>query len=283
MKRSRPMARRIFGMLAAFALAGVPAGNALAQENVLTISTSRTQLITVEKGKPKTIRTHNSFFEIVVGDPEIANVQPLTNRSFYVLGVNAGTTGIALFDEQKQLIGSIDVEVSVDTTRLKTAIRENVPDAKIKVTTTNGQVVLSGEAPDQVSADRARKIAEQVRRQRGRDHQLGERHVLAAGAAQCPLRRDQPQCRAGTRRQYQPGLQPRRNRQYGGGVASQTVGGVFSGATSSAGLSAAALMSTWRSRRWRIAAWPAVSPSRTSWRGPAKRRASSPAANIRSP
>ena len=132
--------------------------NARAQD-VLTISSGRTSLITVEKGKPKTIRTHSSFYEIVVGDPEIANVQPLTNRSFYVLGINAGTTGIALFDEQKNLIGSVDVEVSVDTTRLKTAIRENVPDANIKVTTTNGQVVLSGSAPDQVSADRAKKIA----------------------------------------------------------------------------------------------------------------------------
>ncbi|MAS03543.1 MAG: secretin [Ahrensia sp.] len=145
-------------VMGALALTAMPVSGAQAQD-VLTISTGRTSLITVEKGKPKTIRTHNSFYEIVVGDPEIANVQPLTNRSFYVLGINAGTTGIALFDEQKNLIGSVDVEVSVDTTRLKTAIRENVPDANIKVTTTNGQVVLSGSAPDQVSADRAKKIA----------------------------------------------------------------------------------------------------------------------------
>ena len=145
-------------LMTALALSAMPVSNAQAQD-VLTISTGRTSLITVEKGKPKTIRTHSSFYEIVVGDPEVANVQPLTNRSFYVLGIEAGTTGIALFDEQKNLIGSVDVEVSVDTTRLKSAIRENVPDANIKVTTTNGQVVLSGSAPDQVSADRASKIA----------------------------------------------------------------------------------------------------------------------------
>lgn len=142
------------------AFAAMPVVSTLADANVLTITPGRTSLITVEKGKPKTIRTGASFFEIVVGDPEIANVQPLTNRTFYVLGITAGTTGIALFDEQKRLIGSVDVEVSVDTTRLKSAIRENVPDANIKVTTTNGQVVLSGSAPDQVSADRAKKIAE---------------------------------------------------------------------------------------------------------------------------
>ncbi|MAZ16530.1 MAG: secretin [Ahrensia sp.] len=156
--KSRGRQKILACVMAALAFSSTPMSNARAQD-VLTISSGRTSLITVEKGKPKTIRTHSSFYEIVVGDPEIANVQPLTNRSFYVLGINAGTTGIALFDEQKNLIGSVDVEVSVDTTRLKTAIRENVPDANIKVTTTNGQVVLSGSAPDQVSADRAKKIA----------------------------------------------------------------------------------------------------------------------------
>ncbi|WP_223385668.1 type II and III secretion system protein family protein [Oricola cellulosilytica] len=140
-------------------LADGPTG-AGANANVFTVSTNSNRLLTVERGKPKTVRTHASFYEIVVGDPEIANVQPLTNRSFYVLGISAGTTGIALFNENKELIGSIDVEVSVDTTRLRSAIQENVPDADIKVTTTNGQVVLSGDAPDQVSADRAKKIAE---------------------------------------------------------------------------------------------------------------------------
>jgi pilus assembly protein CpaC len=144
-----------------------PKGVYPGQANVLTVSTNSNYALTVEKGKPKTVRTYASFYEIVVGDPDIANVQPLTNRSFYVLGISAGTTGIALFDENKQLIGSLDVEVSVDTTRLRSAIRENVPDANIKVTTTNGQVVLSGEAPDQVSADRAKKIAEKFAEKEG--------------------------------------------------------------------------------------------------------------------
>ncbi len=55
------------------------------------------------------------FYEIVIGDPEIANVNPLTDDSFYVLGNNLGTTGIALFDENKQLVGTVDVEVTLDT------------------------------------------------------------------------------------------------------------------------------------------------------------------------
>jgi len=42
-------------------------------------------------------------------------VNPLTDKSFYVLGNNLGTTGIALFDQNKQLVGTIDVEVTLDT------------------------------------------------------------------------------------------------------------------------------------------------------------------------
>ena len=93
--KSRGRQKILACVMAALAFSSTPMSNARAQD-VLTISSGRTSLITVEKGKPKTIRTHSSFYEIVVGDPEIANVQPLTNRSFYVLGINAGTTGIAL-------------------------------------------------------------------------------------------------------------------------------------------------------------------------------------------
>lgn len=126
---------------------------------VITVSGPNARLVTVEKGKPQTIRTNRPYVEVVVGDPEIATIQPLTDRSFYVVGKKAGTTGISLFDENAQPVASIDLEVSVDTTRLKRSIRANVPDSNIKVSTSNGQVVLSGSAKDQVSADLAKKIA----------------------------------------------------------------------------------------------------------------------------
>ncbi|MEM8541133.1 MAG: type II and III secretion system protein family protein [Pseudomonadota bacterium] len=126
---------------------------------VITVSGPNARLVTIEKGKPQTIRTNRPYVEVVVGDPEIATIQPLTDRSFYVIGKKSGTTGISLFDDNAQPVASIDLEVSVDTTRLKKSIRANVPDSNIKVSTSNGQVVLSGSAKDQVSADLAKKIA----------------------------------------------------------------------------------------------------------------------------
>ena len=133
--------------------------SARADNDVVYVSANKNASIKVAKGKPKTIMTSAAFYQIVIGDPEIANVNPLTDKSFYVLGNNLGTTGIALFDQNKQLVGTIDIEVTLDTDQLANTIRASVPDAKIKVGSANGRVVLSGEADDAVAADKASKIA----------------------------------------------------------------------------------------------------------------------------
>ncbi|MBZ9794629.1 type II and III secretion system protein family protein [Mesorhizobium sp. ES1-4] len=135
------------------------AGAAKADNDIVYVSSTKNASIKVAKGKPKTIITSAAFYQIVIGDPEIANVNPLTDKSFYVLGNNLGTTGIALFDEKKRLVGTVDIEVTLDTDQLASTIRASVPDAKIKVGSANGRVVLSGEADDAVAAEKANKIA----------------------------------------------------------------------------------------------------------------------------
>lgn len=133
--------------------------SARANGDIVHVSSARNTVVKIAKGKPKTIKTSAAFYEIVIGDPEIANVNPLTDRSFYVLGNNLGTTGIALFDENKQLVGTIDVEVTLDTDRLASTIRETVPGANIKVDSANGRLVLSGSADDAIAAEKATRIA----------------------------------------------------------------------------------------------------------------------------
>ncbi|ESX98568.1 secretin [Mesorhizobium sp. LNJC405B00] len=158
-KGLRPMrALAIAACLAAAAMLGLSAP-AKADNDIVHVSSTTNASIKVAKGKPKTVMTNAAFYQIVIGDPEIANVNPLTDKSFYVLGNNLGTTGIALFDENKQLVGTVDIEVTLDTDQLASTIRASVPDAKIKVGSANGRVVLSGEADDAVAAEKASKIA----------------------------------------------------------------------------------------------------------------------------
>lgn len=162
-KKYRPyaaLARCVVGVASALLLALALTGPAEGDGSVVRIATTTTTNIKIAKGKPRTIKTSAPFQEIVVGDPAIANVKPLTNRSFYVLGNALGTTGIALFDDDRNLVGSIDVEVTLDEDRLASTIRETVPDSDIKVDSANGRLVLSGSARDAVAAKKASDIAE---------------------------------------------------------------------------------------------------------------------------
>ncbi len=152
------LVRTLLLFAAAFGLAFGVATWARASDTV-TLAAHGKADIEVARGKPRTVRTAVPFYEIVIGDPEIANVSPLTDRSFYVLGNKLGTTGIALFDENKQLVGSLDVEVTLDTERLADTIRRAVPGSDIAVDSANGRLLLSGSAEDAVAAERARDIA----------------------------------------------------------------------------------------------------------------------------
>jgi len=134
---------------------------AQAESGVVHITASiHSKTVKIAKAKPKTVRTDMSFSEIVVGDPDVASVTPLTDRSFYIVGNKAGLTGIALYDKDSNLVAVLDVEVGPDTSQLNTALKEALPASHLKATTTNGRVVLKGKAKDAKAAAKARAIAE---------------------------------------------------------------------------------------------------------------------------
>ncbi len=131
-----------------------------AESGVIHLTSSQNaKTMKITKAKPKTVRTDRSFNEIVVGDPEVATVSPLTDRSFYVVGSKPGTTGIALYDSDSNLVGLLDIEVGVNTNQINQALKTALPKSSVKATTTNGRVVLKGKANGAAAAAKAREIA----------------------------------------------------------------------------------------------------------------------------
>ncbi len=106
----------------------------------------------------QTIRTDQSFTDIVVGDPDIADAVPLTDKSIYVLGKKVGITSVSVYDADKKLVGVIEIDVTQNAPRAAQEIRRNV-DGHVRVGTEAGKIVLNGQARDAVSADRAARIA----------------------------------------------------------------------------------------------------------------------------
>jgi pilus assembly protein CpaC len=155
-RTARLIAAAVLALLAAAPVATRPA---VAADTVRLAAAHRS--IEVSVGRPLMVETATPFKEIVVGDPTVADVSPLTDRSFIILGAKPGLTGIALFDEAKNPVGSADVEVSPHTDRLQAALSSRIPGAKIDVTSENGKVLLSGTVDDAASVAEASAIASQ--------------------------------------------------------------------------------------------------------------------------
>jgi len=136
----------------------MPAGRS-AGSAVITVEEAATRHITVAQNKSRTIRFDQPFAQTVVGQPEVADVLALSDRVIYIQAKKIGTTNISAFDADKHLIAVVDVEVTVDTDSLAAQIRNSTGTAGIRVASSNGQIVLAGEARDAVSADRAMQIA----------------------------------------------------------------------------------------------------------------------------
>jgi len=115
--------------------------------------------VVVTLHKSRTLKIDRPFSTTVIGSPEIADVLPMTDTTFYVQGKRVGTTNISVFDWERHLLAVIDLEVTPDTATLHSNIAASTGGENINVTSANGQVVLSGEASDAVGAARAVEVA----------------------------------------------------------------------------------------------------------------------------
>jgi pilus assembly protein CpaC len=143
------------------ALVAMAPVEAMAQRMIQVGAAKRTATVPVYIGKTEDVRTDASFVEITVGDPDVADVNPLTDRSLSILGKKSGTTRVSVYAEGKRLIGVFDVEVVYDTSILANEIRKRFPHAKLRVGSVNGRIMLSGTAPDGPTVDKAVQIARQ--------------------------------------------------------------------------------------------------------------------------
>lgn len=138
------------------------AADAQAQQRVIKISGNhRTAMISVTIGKSQDVRTGDTLVDVMVGDPDVADVNPLTDHTISILGKKIGTTRVSVYAEGKKLIGIFDVEVTYDITRLSNEFRRRFPRSHLQASTVNGRIMLSGEVSDAATLDKAVTIARQ--------------------------------------------------------------------------------------------------------------------------
>ena len=114
----------------------------------------------VPVNKSQVLRADRPYSKALIGNPDIADIVPISPTSVYVLGKKSGTTSLTLYDRSNRLIAVVDVVVGPDVTTLKRQLADLIPGDRIAARMSNDSVILEGTVANAVAADQAVQIAE---------------------------------------------------------------------------------------------------------------------------
>lgn len=147
------------GLLLGASLVGAPP--VLAQTIDYDLATTSVMRIKLPVSQAVTVVVSAPVGKIVAADPSIADAQPITDKSIYVVGKAFGTTTVNLFSDDGKPVGLLAVEVGADTADISRSIRDAVPGSNVKVATVNGRIRLSGTVADQQAMQKVLDIVGQ--------------------------------------------------------------------------------------------------------------------------
>lgn len=125
------------------------------------LATTSVMRINLPMSQAVTVTISGAVGKIVSADPDIADAQPITDRSLYLVGRSFGTTTVSLFSNEGAPVGLLAVEVGADTADMTRSVRAAVPNSNVKVSSVNGRVRLSGTVTDSYSMEKVLEVVDQ--------------------------------------------------------------------------------------------------------------------------
>ena len=120
----------------------------------------KTSELRLSIGKSQIIYSQQALDQVVIGNPEIADIKLLSSRQVLILGNKPGHTNLVFRDKNRSLIALMDVVVGYDLEGIKRKLYEVMPhEEMIQVRGSNDAVILSGEVSNAVAVDTAVAIA----------------------------------------------------------------------------------------------------------------------------
>ncbi len=110
--------------------------------------------------KSRVLKLRQTIQRVSVGNPNIGDIKLLPNNELYVLGKKLGSTNIMVWDKNEQLVDVIDIEITHDLNGLKARLHEFLPGEKLGVQTSQGQLLISGQASNLKKMNTAVELAQ---------------------------------------------------------------------------------------------------------------------------
>ena len=140
------------------------AGLLLAGAAVLTpadaFAQAREELI-VPAGQSEVLDVGARYTDLMIADPDVADVLPLSDRSIYVVGKKPGTTALSIYGPGKRLLSVAMITVGANSSGLKQRLYDILPgETGIAVTPSGDSLVLSGPVSSGARLQQALALAE---------------------------------------------------------------------------------------------------------------------------
>ena len=113
----------------------------------------------VPLNKSEVVNADRPIAKAMIGNDEIADILPLTDRSIYVLGKKMGTTSLTLYDARGRVIAVMDIAVGPDVEMLQGQLNDMVPGESILARISNDSIILTGTVSSPGAAHRAEQLA----------------------------------------------------------------------------------------------------------------------------
>ncbi len=141
------------------ALAGAPAVSAN-QTVAFDLHSGAMRNLALPRGKSAVIELPVDARDVLVSDPNTADVVLSTPRRIYVLGKKAGTADAVFIDGMGRQILHLNIRVDLDSSAVADTLNRILPGSSVHVEAVNESLVLSGEVPNAGDADKAVRIAQ---------------------------------------------------------------------------------------------------------------------------
>src|SRR4029079_126871 len=129
-----------------FALCAAAVGALLAAQPSFAQVTVATDVsageLEVPVNKSQVLRTDQPYTKALIGNPDIADIIPISDTSVYVLGKKTGTTSLTLYNRSNRLIAVVDIVVGPDVMGLKRQLANLIPAGGVAAHMSNESIIL---------------------------------------------------------------------------------------------------------------------------------------------
>ncbi len=125
-----------------------------ARANLISDGLGKDGKLQLVMNKSTVLTTNRPYKSVSVGQPEIADVTPVSPTNILVTAKKPGTTQVIVWDDQNRTQVA-DVSVKMDLSALQHELQAMFPSANIEVADVGGSLALRGKVPDTTVAEQA--------------------------------------------------------------------------------------------------------------------------------